>query len=86
MLVILSSSLGMGTGLFFYSSYEKAVVKEAGAASRPQMAEVEGAIPLFLFVGTTIGFFLGVATWSFWYMKVKAEEKKFSASLEKARG
>ena len=51
MLIILGSTLGMGAGLFFYSHYEEAVVKEAGAAPHPQMMDIDNVIPLFLLVG-----------------------------------
>nr|ALS90994.1 protein of unknown function (DUF1049) [uncultured bacterium] len=76
LIIMLCSFLGSCGSLFFFSRYEAQARREARAKGWGEPTEIGDAIPFFLLVGTTIGFFTGVAAGSFWYVKVKASEKE----------
>jgi hypothetical protein len=74
-MIFLSSVLGAIFGLVLEVNHERNLVAQAKAEGWTPQDIGDGTL-FFLFIGTTAGFFLGVAAGSFWFVKVKAEAKE----------
>lgn len=75
-IIILCSVLGLILGGVLDGRHETRLIEEAKANGWAPPVNVGDGLLFYLFVGTTLGFFAGVTVGSFWYVRVKAEDKE----------